>query len=82
LWNDTGHPFAAMFKRGRLELDEALAAVAMYRQIPIRFVEIELEEPLQIAQALDSYAYDAQLLRCAGKTNAKCASSATMDKYL
>jgi predicted nucleic acid-binding protein len=36
-------------------------------QIPIRFVDVELEETLKIADALGIYAYDAYLIRCALK---------------
>jgi predicted nucleic acid-binding protein len=58
-----------MFKRNRLTLHEALTAVAIYQQIPIRFIEIELEETLKIADELGIYAYDACLLRSAIKYN-------------
>jgi predicted nucleic acid-binding protein len=61
--------FSAMFKRNRLSLAEALTAIAVYQQIPIRFVEVELEESLKIADELGIYAYDAYLLRSAIKYN-------------
>ena len=61
--------FSAMFKRNRLNLDEALTAIAIYQQIPIRYVEIELAESLRIAEELSIYAYDAYLLRSAVKYN-------------
>jgi len=61
--------FSAMFKRNRLNLDEALTSIAIYQQIPIRFVEIELDESLRIAEELSIYAYDAYLLRSAVKYN-------------
>ena len=59
-----------MFKRNRVNLDEALAAIEIYKQIPIRFIEVELEESLRIAHQLNIYAYDAYLLRCAQKQKA------------
>jgi predicted nucleic acid-binding protein len=59
--------FSAMFKRERLNLEDALTAIVIYRQIPIRYVEVELEEALRIADELKIYAYDAYLLRCAEK---------------
>ena len=49
-------------------LDESLKAINIYKQIPIRFVGVELEESLQIAHQLNIYAYDAYLLRCAQET--------------
>jgi len=66
---EIANAISAMFKRNRLTLDEALTAIAIYQQIPIRFVEVELEESLKIADELGIYAYDAYLLRCAVKYN-------------
>ncbi|MCB8927188.1 MAG: type II toxin-antitoxin system VapC family toxin [Ardenticatenaceae bacterium] len=66
---EIANAFSAMFKRERLSLPEALTAVEIYQQIPIRFIEIELEESLRIAAELDIYAYDAYLLRGAVKYN-------------
>jgi predicted nucleic acid-binding protein len=64
---EIANAFSAMFRRSRLSLEEAITALAVYKQIPIRFVEVELEESLQIAYQLNIYAYDAYLLRCAQK---------------
>ena len=66
---EIANAFSAMFKRNRLTLEEALAAIEIYQQIPIRFVEVELEESLKIAEELGIYAYDAYLLRSAVKYN-------------
>ena len=66
---EIANAFSAMFKRNRLTLAEALTAMAIYQQIPIRFVEVELEESLKIADELGIYAYDAYLLRSAVKYN-------------
>jgi predicted nucleic acid-binding protein len=67
---EIGNAFSAMFKRNRISLEESLKAVEIYKQIPIRFVEVELEEALSIAKQWNIYAYDAYLLRCAQKYNA------------
>jgi predicted nucleic acid-binding protein len=67
---EIANAFSAMFKRSRLSLEEAIKAVAVYKQIPIRFVEVELEESLRVANQLNIYAYDAYLLRCAQKQRA------------
>ena len=40
------------------------------RGIPIRFVDVELEESLKIAGTLGIYAYDAYLIQCALKYQA------------
>jgi len=47
--------------------------------IPIRFVDVELDESLRIADALHIYAYDAYLIRCALKYNSPLV---TLDKDL
>jgi len=71
---EIANAFSAMFKRKRLNLDDALKALEIYKQIPIRFVEVELEESLRIAHQLNIYAYDAYLIRCAQKYNAQLLS--------
>ncbi len=76
---EIGNAFSAMFKRNRLNLEEAIMAVSIYKQIPIRFVEVELEASLQIAKQLNIYAYDAYMLRCSQKQKAPLLS---LDKTL
>ncbi|RMF04647.1 MAG: PIN domain-containing protein [Chloroflexi bacterium] len=76
---EIANAFSAMFKRKRVTLDEALVALDIYKQIPVRFIEVELSESLKIARQLNIYAYDAYLLRCAQKQNAPLIS---LDKTL
>jgi len=64
---EIGNAFSAMLRRERIRLEQAVQAVQLYQQIPIRFVDVELEEMLKIADALGIYAYDAYLIRCALK---------------
>jgi predicted nucleic acid-binding protein len=67
---EIANAFSAIFKRNRITLDEALTAIDIYQQIPIRFVDVELKESLRIAHRLNIYAYDAYLLRCTQKQKA------------
>jgi predicted nucleic acid-binding protein len=67
---EIGNAFSAMLKRNRIEVDQALQAVAAYRQIPIRYVDVELEDTLTIAARYAIYAYDAYLIRCGLKFSA------------
>lgn len=76
---EIANAFSAMFKQNRLTVEQAVDALAIYKQIPVRFVEVELEEALQIANQLNIYAYDAYLLRCAQKQKAPLLS---LDKTL
>ncbi len=62
---EIGNAFSAMLKRKRITMEQAYRAIDIYKTIPIRFVEIELESALEISDELGIYAYDAYLLRCA-----------------
>jgi predicted nucleic acid-binding protein len=64
---EIGNAFSSLLKRKRLTLEEALEAIDIYLQIPVRFVEVELTESLELADEMNIYAYDAYLLRCAAK---------------
>lgn len=64
---EIGNAFSALLKRKRVTLDDALQAIEIYLQIPVRFVEVELTESLELASELGLYAYDAYLLQCALK---------------
>ncbi len=67
---EVGNAFAAMIKRKRLTVTEALEAIVAYRQIPLRLVEVELDEAVRVAGESGIYAYDAYLIRCAQKYKA------------
>jgi predicted nucleic acid-binding protein len=62
---EVGNAFSAMFKRRRITLRAARRALASYRQIPIRFSDVDLERTLEVAHDLGLYAYDAYVLVCA-----------------
>jgi predicted nucleic acid-binding protein len=64
---EIGNAFSSLLKRKRLKLEEVLEAIDIYLQIPVRFVEVELTESLELADEMNLYAYDAYLLRCAAK---------------
>ena len=64
---EIGNAFSAMLKRKRITIKQAVRAVEIYQQIPIRYVEVELADSLSMADELGLYAYDAYLLRCAAK---------------
>jgi predicted nucleic acid-binding protein len=68
-----------MIKRERITLAQAQNAIEIYKQIPIRFTEVELEDTLEIVSAYQIYAYDAYLIRCAVKY---MSSLITLDRKL
>ena len=76
---EIGNAFSAMFKRQNFSLTLAKAALANYGEIPIKFVDVPLENTFEISQSQNIYAYDAYLIQCAQQTNT---SLLTLDKGL
>ncbi|MFT3890436.1 MAG: type II toxin-antitoxin system VapC family toxin [Anaerolineales bacterium] len=64
---EMGNAFSSLLKRKRVTIEQALQAIEIYLQIPVRFVEVELTDSLELANEFGIYAYDAYLLRCAEK---------------
>ena len=64
---EIGNAFSAMLKRKKITPDQALKALEVYGKIRIRFLDVELEQSLKIADELGIYAYDAYIIRCAQK---------------
>jgi predicted nucleic acid-binding protein len=64
---EVGNSLSALFKRKRIDLDQARAALESFRQIPVRLAEIDLEGAVELAKEQDIYAYDAYILECARK---------------
>ena len=62
---EVGNAFSAMFRRGRITIDQAKRAVRSYEQMEFRFVDVELVQSLELSQRLNLYAYDAYVLACA-----------------
>lgn len=67
---EIGNALSAMLKRERISLEQVTSALKAYEQIPIRFVDVELDESLSIAAEYALYAYDAFLIRCSLKYRA------------
>lgn len=67
---EVGNAFSAMFRRGRADFEKVKKALVIFKKIPIRFVDVELEKSLEIAEANNIYCYDAYLLRCSQKYHA------------
>ncbi len=76
---EIGNALSAMLKRERITLQQAERALAAYETIPVRYVDVELDESLLLAAQHNIYAYDAYLLRCAIKY--RC-SLLTLDRGL
>ena len=62
---EVGNAFSAMLERKRVTPQQIQRALAVYRAIPLRFVEVELDVALTLAAELEIYAYDAYLIAAA-----------------
>ena len=62
---EIGNAFAKMFKQRRTTLSQAKQAIADYKRIHIRLVDVDLIQALELADQLGLYAYDAYMLACA-----------------
>lgn len=62
---EIGNAFSAMFKRRRITLKQAIAALTAYNQIPLRFCDVGLVDALKLSNRLNICAYDAYVLACA-----------------
>ena len=62
---EVGNALSAMIKRDRIKLNLAKKCLAAYREIPIKFVDVDLVQTLELVHSLKLYAYDAYLIRAA-----------------
>jgi len=76
---EIGNAFSAMFKRKQITLDLAQQALAIYRKIPIKYIDIPLDKSLEISKRKNMYAYDVYLIQCAQQTST---SLLTLDNKL
>jgi predicted nucleic acid-binding protein len=66
---EIGNAFSSMFKSRRLSIGLAKQALAAYREIPIKFIDVPLEKTLELSHSQNIYAYDAYLVQCAQQTS-------------
>jgi predicted nucleic acid-binding protein len=66
---EIGNAFSAMLKRNRIDIIQAQSCLNAYREIPIKFYEVNLEQSLNLVAELKIYAYDAYLIQCARQSN-------------
>jgi predicted nucleic acid-binding protein len=65
---EIGNALSAMFKRGRIDMQTATKALAIYHSIPLKRIDVSLQQSVGIAYGQGIYAYDAYLLQCAHQT--------------
>ncbi len=59
-----------MFKRQKIDVEVAKLALKAYQEIPVKFIDVLLEQALELSYSQKIYAYDAYL-------NSMCSA----DKY-
>jgi len=62
---EIGNAFSAIFKRNRLDLEEAKRGLEIFKNIPIRYIDPDFANAVSISKQSDMYAYDAYFLDCA-----------------
>ena len=61
---EVGNAFSAMLKRKRISLKQTSVALSIYYTIPIQFVDVDIEQALNVAYEMGIYAYDAYVILC------------------
>jgi predicted nucleic acid-binding protein len=62
---EIGNALSAMLKRKRITESEAQQALLEYQKVPIRFLDVALDEAIHVAAQHMIYAYDAYFIVCA-----------------
>ena len=62
---EVGNAFSAMFRRRRINLTQAMGAISNLEQLPLRLMNVDLRESLELSHRLNLYAYDAYVIACA-----------------
>ena len=57
--------FSAMFKRNRLNLDQAKKGLVIFESIPLRYIKANFFNAVKISRQTKIYAYDAYFIDCA-----------------
>ena len=76
---EVGNAFSALFKRKRISSNDVRRGLELFNEIPLRYVAINMEHSLDIAEQAQIYAYDAYLIECAKQLSAPLL---TLDKRL
>lgn len=66
---EIGNAFSAMLKRKSSSIESVKQALKSYSEISIKYIDVSLENALEISRALNIYAYDAYLIQCAQQTS-------------
>ncbi len=62
---EVGNALTSAMRRNRIAPETARRALAAYEEIPIRFLDVDLDRSLSVAAEHRIYAYDAYFIVCA-----------------
>lgn len=62
---EVGNALSALLRRGTIDEAQARKALASFRRIPLRLLDVSLEDALAMSADRGIYAYDAYMLVCA-----------------
>lgn len=62
---EVGNALTALFKRGRIDLEQARRALDSFEAIPVQLADVDMAEAVRLAHEHGVYAYDAYVLECA-----------------
>ena len=62
---EVGNALTALFKRRRIDLTQATAALSAFSEIALRLADVDVDASVQLAHEQSIYAYDAYVLECA-----------------
>lgn len=62
---EIGNAFSAMFKQNRLTFEEARKGLSIFMKVPLRYVEPDFANVMQLSKKMNMYAYDTYILDCA-----------------
>ena len=59
---EIGNALSRMFKRDRITIAQSKVALSAYERMRFRFIDVDLEQSLELSEQLNVYAYDAYVL--------------------
>jgi len=62
---EVGNALSAMLRRTRITVEQCRNVLAAYELIPVRFVDVDIADALELAERHKLYAYDAYVIACA-----------------
>lgn len=76
---EVGNALSALYKRNRLERKQITECYSLFKQVPVRLIDVDIEASLMIAANYGIYAYDAYYLEIAKRYSCRLM---TLDKKM